>query len=135
MLRPNSLVGVSVLVVDDEVDARELVGTLLHAHGADVMTAGSAAQAIELVEKQVPTLIVSDIGMPAMDGYALIDRVRLLSRASKIPAIALTAYAREEDRRRALQGGFQAYLPKPVEPDALVRMVGDVARTGTVGSS
>jgi signal transduction histidine kinase/CheY-like chemotaxis protein len=124
----NSLEGVRVLVVDDEPDARDLVATALRTRGADVTAATSAAQAIELIRKRAPMVLVSDIGMPVDDGFALIQRVRALDdTASQLPAIALTAYARDDDRRRALDAGFQAYLSKPVEPDALVRLVSELA--------
>ncbi len=117
--------GVRVLVVDDEADARDLVATVLRAQGAEVTAASSAKQALELLSKTSPMILVSDIGMPETDGYELIRRVRALSGANEaqIPAIALTAYAREEDRRRALQAGFQTYVAKPVEPAELVRVV------------
>lgn len=121
----HSLRGISVLVTDDELDARELLATLLRAHGAEVRLAGSAQQAIDLLEQDVPTLLISDIGMPIEDGHALIRRVRALAGdAGRVPAIALTAYAREEDRRRALEAGFNTYLAKPVDPESLVRVVG-----------
>jgi signal transduction histidine kinase len=126
------LYGVRVLVVDDEEDARDLVATVLRAQGAEVTTASSAAQVMDLLSKTSPTVLISDIGMPETDGYELIRRVRTLT---SIPAIALTAYAREEDRRRALEAGFQAYVAKPVEPAELVRVVAallsDTSRHGS----
>ncbi|MEO7109018.1 MAG: ATP-binding protein [Polyangiaceae bacterium] len=126
---PGLLSGVSVLVVDDEPDARDLVATLLKLRGADVTTAGSVEEALAVFEIQTPTILVSDIGMPTADGYSLIQRMRALRlETAGIPAIALTAYAREEDRRRAIAAGFQAYLAKPVEPEALVRAVSDLAK-------
>lgn len=124
----DGLRGITVAVVDDEPDARDLVAAVLRARGAEVMVAASVEQAIEFVERRSPMVLVSDIGMPVVDGYGLLQRVRALdAAASGIPAIALTAYAREEDRRRALEGGFQGYLSKPVEPDALVRLVRELA--------
>lgn len=122
---PTSLAGVTVLVVDDEADARDLVATALRANGAEVMTAANAAQGLELLSDKKPMVLVSDIGMPETDGYELIRRVRRLpgTRESHVPAIALTAYAREEDRRLALEAGFQTHVTKPVEPAELVRVV------------
>jgi PAS domain S-box-containing protein len=125
----SELQGVRVLVIDDEPDARELVATVLRGHGAEVFVAESVERALELLVVHSPTLLVSDIGMPVTDGYGLIERVRAI--APRIPAIALTAYAREEDRRRALRAGFQTYLAKPVEPEALARAVGELARSST----
>jgi CheY-like chemotaxis protein len=126
-----NLYGVRVLVVDDEEDARDLVATVLRAQGAEVTTASSAKQAVDLLAKSSPTVLISDIGMPETDGYELIRRVRTLT---PIPAIALTAYAREEDRRRALEAGFQAYVAKPVEPAELVRVVATLSDTSRHGS-
>jgi CheY-like chemotaxis protein len=113
-----------VLVVDDEPDARDLVATVLRLHGAEVTLAESADQALASLDLATPMVLVSDIGMPVTDGYALIRRVRARDTPdANIPALALTAYAREEDRRRALEAGFHAYLAKPVDPEVLVRMV------------
>jgi PAS domain S-box-containing protein len=118
-----ALSGVKVLVVDDEADGRELVATVLRASGAEVVVAGSALQALELVATEAPRLLISDIGMPGVDGYELMRRVRGLSGAvAEIPAIALTAYSREQDRRLALEAGFQTHVAKPVEPGELVRV-------------
>lgn len=122
---PLSLEGVSILVVDDEVDARELVAVVLRARGAEVTTAPSAVEALELLAKVVPRVVISDIGMPEVDGYEFMRRVRHQTGAhgAAIPAIALTAYSREQDRRLALQAGFQTHVAKPVEPAELVRVV------------
>ena len=123
-----SLRGIRVLVTDDEEDARDLVATVLGMHDADVVTAASADEAILQIARHAPAVLVSDIGMPGADGYALIARVRALpTKASTIPALALTAYARGEDRRRALAAGFQTYLAKPADPDELVRVVLELA--------
>ena len=117
--------GVSVLIVDDERDARDLVAHLLRAQGADVTVASSAEHALEVLSTTSQMVLVSDVGMPGTDGYELMGRVRNLtgSKQAQIPAIALTAYAREDDRRRALEAGFQSYVAKPVEPAELVRAV------------
>ena len=123
------LAGVKVLVVDDEPDARGLIKRLLDDCEAAVQTAGSAAQAIELIQSQPPDVLVSDIGMPGEDGYTLIRRVRALGaeRGGRVPALALTAYARSEDRMRAIAAGYQMHVAKPVEPAELVMMVASLA--------
>jgi CheY-like chemotaxis protein len=100
------------------------VAIVLRGRGAEVRIATSVEQAVALFEDRPPMVLVSDIGMPVLDGYGLLQRLRSLGpAAAQVPAIALTAYARQEDRRRALEAGFQGYLSKPVEPDALVRVV------------
>jgi PAS domain S-box-containing protein len=120
---------IRVLVIDDEPDARELVALVLRTRGAEVLIASSVDQALDLLEQRAPHILVSDIGMPQTDGYTLVRKIRALpSAAARVPAIALTAYAREQDRRLALDAGFQAYLSKPVDPEALARLVGEVAR-------
>jgi len=120
-----SLAGISVLVVDDEHDARELIGVVLRSHGAEVTAAANASQALDLLARTAPQVLISDIGMPEIDGYELLRRVRQLTgaRGAAIPAIALTAYSREQDRRLALEAGFQTHVAKPVEPAELVRVV------------
>lgn len=123
------LQGLKVLVVDDEPDARSLIRRLLEDCGAEVAMASSAAEAIALLTEFEPAVIVSDIGMPREDGYTLIRRVRALEgRSAAIPAIALTAYARVEDRVKAIHAGFQLHLSKPVEPVELIAMVESLAR-------
>jgi PAS domain S-box-containing protein len=123
-----SLAGLHVLVVDDRLDGRELVTAVLTRSGATVTTAGSAADAIEKVQRLEPDVLVSDIEMPNEDGYALIERVRALAneRGGAIPAIALTAHARFKDRIRALAAGFQVHVTKPVEPAELVILVANL---------
>ncbi|MDD5198607.1 MAG: PAS domain S-box protein [Terrimicrobiaceae bacterium] len=120
-----SLANVRVLVVDDETDARELMKRLLEMAGATVSTAGSAAEAMESILKSKPDVLVCDIGMPKEDGYSLIRRIRELEKSggNVLPAVALTAYARSEDRTKAIQLGFQNHLAKPVEPDELLAVV------------
>ena len=127
------LTGVKVLVVDDQPDARELVARLLSDCHATVFIAANAAEALALVESELPNVLVSDIGMPEVDGYQLLKRIRNLGpeRGGGVPAIALTAFARSEDRTRALQHGFQVHVSKPVEPAELIATVANVAgRTG-----
>jgi CheY-like chemotaxis protein/two-component sensor histidine kinase len=115
--------GLKALVVDDEQDARDLVKEVLELCGAEVKTRGSAAEAFEALQAGGFDILISDIGMPDQDGYALMEKVRSLPGASGIPAVALTAYARVEDRVRALKAGFQTHLPKPIEPIELAAVV------------
>jgi PAS domain S-box-containing protein len=124
--------GVKVLVVDDQEEARELIRRVLEDCRATVVTAGSAAEALTLVERERPDLLVSDIGMPEADGFELLRRVRALGaeRGGRMPAIALTAFARSEDRTRALRAGFLVHVAKPVDPAELVATVATV--TGRV---
>jgi PAS domain S-box-containing protein len=121
--------GLRILVVDDDADTREILVKILETCGAEVMAVGSAPEAIAALEELKPDVLVSDIGLPQQDGYALIRSVRLLeTEQGKIPAVALTAYARGEDREAALSAGFQSHLAKPVEPSELVAVVVSVAR-------
>ena len=124
-----SLAGVKVLVVDDEPDARALVRRLLEGRQATVRTAGSAAEALAQIAAERPDVLVSDIGMPREDGYSLIRRVRALAveAGGAVPAVALTAYARAEDRMKAVLAGFQMHVAKPVEPAELLTMVASLA--------
>ncbi|OLC14874.1 MAG: hypothetical protein AUH29_09450 [Candidatus Rokubacteria bacterium 13_1_40CM_69_27] len=107
------------------MDARVLLTLVLEQCGARVTVAGCVGEAVEAVERLRPDVLVSDIGIPGEDGYALIKRVRALTpeRGGSIPAVALTGHARPEDAVEALRAGFQVHLPKPVEPADLVRMV------------
>ena len=120
-----NLQGVKVLVVDDEADARALVKRLLEDRGASVRVAGSVTDALRLFTEEKPDVLVSDIGMPGEDGYALIRKVRALGpeQGGAVPAVALTAYARAEDRMKAILAGFQMHVSKPVEPAELLTMV------------
>ena len=124
-----TLDGVRVLVVDDEPDARAVVQRLLEHCDAIVTTAGSAAEALERLQAERPQVLVSDVGMPGEDGYSLIRRVRELAPAcgGRTPAVALTAYARAEDRISALTAGFDMHLVKPVQPAELVAVVASLA--------
>nr|MDQ3299501.1 response regulator [Myxococcota bacterium] len=127
------LAGITVLVVDDEEDARELVKWVLVEAKAEVITASSAAEALELLATSRPDVIVSDIGMPDRDGYQFMRAVRerTLAEGGKTPAIALTAFARSEDRTRALLSGYQVHMAKPIEPQELVVTIGSLTgRTG-----
>ncbi|MEG4441907.1 response regulator [Microcoleus sp. AT9_B5] len=119
-----NLQGVKVLLVDDEVDSREFMRFVLADSGAAVMAASSAAEAFEVVSQFWPDVLVSDIGMPEEDGYSLLRRLRSLNaQTGKFCAIALTAYARDEDRDRAFAAGFDRHLSKPVQPDVLVETI------------
>ncbi len=120
-----------VLVVDDEADSRDLLREVLEYCGSQVTLAGSAAEALAALEKEVFDILISDIGMPDEDGYMFIGKVRSLpkEKGGNIPAIALTAYARTEDRVRALMSGFQVHLPKPVEPIELTAVVASLAKS------
>lgn len=128
-LKP-SLADLRVLVVDDEPDSREFVIAVLLGRGAEVVSFGSAIEALEEMKRQSFDVLVSDIGMPEMDGYALISKVRHLPPecGGRIPAAALTAYAGAEDRRRVLSSGYQGHIPKPVEPAELITVVADLAK-------
>jgi PAS domain S-box-containing protein len=119
------LSGVRVLVVDDEPDARDLIHRILSDCHADVRTAGSASEALEALGTETPDVLVSDLGMPGMDGFELLARIRQLDAAhgGAVPAIALTAFARSEDRLRALEAGFRAHIAKPVDPSELIEVV------------
>ena len=126
-----SLEGLRVLVVEDEPDARDLLRAILEERNAHVTTVASAAKAYETLEWLNPDVIISDIGMPGEDGYSLIRSLRLREareRKGWRPAIALTAHARVEDRLRALSAGYQAHIPKPVEPAELVAVIASLVR-------
>jgi signal transduction histidine kinase/ActR/RegA family two-component response regulator len=120
--------GVRVLVVDDEPDARDLLAAILTRCGSDVRCSESAADAIQTFSEWNPDVLVSDIGMPNEDGYSLIRKLRQLDshRAREIPAIALTAYATDEDRTQALAAGFQIHVAKPIEPEDFVTSIASV---------
>ena len=120
--------GAHVLVVDDDADTRQLLKQIMENHGATVTTAASAAEALEVIEVAPPDALVADIGMPGEDGYSLMRKIRELppDRGGGVPALALTAYARPEDRARAMTAGFQHYVTKPVEPDELAAVVANL---------
>lgn len=128
-----NLRGIKVLVVDDEPDAGSLIRRLLQDCNATVATASSAVEAIAMLMREAPDVLISDIGMPGEDGYELIRRVRALPDGhSAVPAIALTAYARAEDQLKAVQAGFQQHLSKPVDPGELAVIVQSLARRSAV---
>ena len=118
------LSGIAILVVEDDEDARDLLVTVLTKQGAKVNEAGSCAEALTQLDQFLPQVLLSDIGLPGEDGYDLVRAVRARGYdAQTLPAIALTAYARREDRRLALEAGFQTHVAKPVEPAELVAVV------------
>jgi signal transduction histidine kinase/CheY-like chemotaxis protein len=127
---PSLLEAVAVLVVDDEPDARVLLETALRQYGARVSTAGSADEAMAQIDRQLPDVLLSDIGMPNEDGYSLLRRLRARPAAlgGTIPAVAITAYASSQDRRAAEAAGFQAHVSKPFEPGDVARIVARLGR-------
>jgi signal transduction histidine kinase/DNA-binding response OmpR family regulator len=122
-----ALTGLRILVVDDEVDSRDLVSAILTRCGSLVNCCESTAEALKAIRDWKPDLLVSDIGMPNEDGYALIEKVRSMKskRARQTPAVALTAYVTNEDRERALAAGFQLHISKPIEPANLVMLIAE----------
>ena len=125
------LQGVRVLVVDDDADTCELLTTVLGHYGAEVTAASSVIEALAAVERRWPEVLVSDIAMPGEDGYSLMRRLRVLERerGQHVPALALTAHARASDTEQAYLAGFEAHVPKPVEPAALARIIARLARS------
>jgi signal transduction histidine kinase len=123
------LAGLRILVVEDEEDARELLIALLERAGAIVSAAASAREALAVLEREPPAVVLSDIGMPGEDGYALIRRIRALGseNIARTPAVALTAFARPEDRTRALDAGFDGHVSKPIEPRELFAAITSLA--------
>jgi CheY-like chemotaxis protein len=123
------LAGMNVLVIDDEPDSLELIRGILTKCHANVFTAASAREGLQRLEAILPDVIVSDIGMPEKNGYQLMQEVRNLpeEKGKAIPAIALTAFARPEDRARAIEAGFQVHLTKPVGALELVNTIRDLA--------
>jgi PAS domain S-box-containing protein len=126
-----SLEGVRVLVVDDDADVRGMMQAVLSERGAQVRAAASAGEALDAAQREPPDVLVSDLAMPEMDGYALLRELRGRPQTPPIPAAAVTAYARPEDRKQALLAGFQMHVAKPIEPDELVAVVASLAgKTG-----
>ena len=123
------LAGVSVLVVEDEPDGREILEETLRLAGAEVVAVESAPRALEELRRRTPDVLLSDIGLPGEDGYSLIEKVRRLpaEEGGQIPALAVSAYVRDEDRSRAMAAGFQKHLAKPFEPSKLVAAVARLA--------
>lgn len=127
---PKELLGLRVLAVDDEPDAREIVAVILGSCGVRVTTAGSVAEAMAAFEQEPPDVVLTDIGMPGEDGYSLISKLRALpkGRGGATPVACLTGYAGSDDRRRALLAGFNMHIPKPVDPEELIAVTANLAR-------
>jgi signal transduction histidine kinase/CheY-like chemotaxis protein len=135
---PPPLPGVRVLVVDDQDDARTLLDAMLAAAGAQVEPAASASDARAAILARRPDLVISDIGMPGEDGYALIRSIRQADEAAgrpRLPCIAVTAYAREDDRVRALAAGYDRHVTKPIDPVLLLQAIADLTTRSHRGTS
>ena len=128
------LTGVRILVVEDDPDTRDLLAFLLEDYGACVMVVASASDALTAFESFKPDVLISDIGMPVEDGYSFLRQIRSLppEQGGQIPAIALTAYAKQEDQQEALIAGFQQHISKPVEPQSLVAVIARLIKLKTV---
>ena len=126
----HSLLGLDILLVEDSEDTLALLKTIFAQEGASVTTASSAAEALDLVATSKPSLIISDLGMPEMDGYEFLKHVRRLPDMSEIPAIAVSGYASEEDRKRALSVGYAALVAKPIDVDALFALIQELRLPG-----
>ena len=123
LVQPGNFSGLKVLVVDDEVDSLDILIAILEQEGAELIAVASAAAAIEAFNRDIPDLIVSDIGMPETDGYTLIEQIRALPQGQNIPAIALTAYANEIEQQRSFDAGFQKHLAKPIMIPELIAAI------------
>ncbi len=125
-----ALTGLHILSVDDNKDSLEITAYALELAGATVTSVSSGEQALQALAELAPEVLISDVGMPDLDGYMLIAKIRALplDKGGQIKAIALTAYAQEADRQRVLTAGFQCHLTKPVDPDVLVSTVGEIIR-------
>jgi len=131
-LPATELSGLHVLAVDDDGDSRDMIMSALEGAGAQVTVCTSAEEAFVVLQRVRPNLLISDIGMPGEDGYSLLRRVRALPERAggAVPAIALTAYARKEDEKLALEAGYQEHVPKPVDPSVLIAVVSRWATSG-----
>jgi CheY-like chemotaxis protein len=120
----NPLQGWKVAVIDDEHDSLEVVGTILEMHGAAVETADNGRDGLDLISRIRPDLIISDLSMPGLSGWELVDALKQGERSlADIPVIALTAHAMEHDRRRAIASGFHNFISKPLQPETFVQQV------------
>jgi CheY-like chemotaxis protein len=122
----HSLEGLEVLIVEDSPDTLLLLSTIFRREGAVVWTASSAAEALARAVTNRPHIIISDIGMPDVDGYQLLEQLRLVPGLRDVPAIAVSGYASEEDRERALAAGYLALVPKPIDVDILFTLIQDL---------
>lgn len=130
-VKESDLSGIHILVVDDETDSREFIAFVLEQHGAFVTAVASGTDALQAFAQSIPNIIISDIGMPEMDGYMLIRQIRALTpeEGGQIPAIALTAYAGELDQKLAISAGFQVHIAKPIDPEVLLAIVVELSRS------
>jgi CheY-like chemotaxis protein len=132
--RPGGLDGLRdayIIVIDDEEDSRDLLVSILAPAGAEVVAASSVAEGLRAVYERAPDLVISDLGMPYADGFEMVRQLRLMGEPyASTPAIALTAYARDEDRQRALAAGFQAHVGKPFDVDVVVQTAARLIATG-----
>jgi len=114
-----------ILIVEDDADSRDMLETVLRSHGADVLTAKDVIEGFGVFRSQRPDILISDVGLPELDGYDLIRRIRSLSEneGGTTPAIALTGYVSVQDQSKALSAGYQEHLPKPVDTDRLVKSI------------
>jgi CheY-like chemotaxis protein len=117
-----------VLVAEDDVDSAAAVTAILRLHGCETQTASSASECLRITGEWPTDVLICDVGLPDDDGYGLLQRLRRLPEGEKIPAIALTAYARPEDRARALAAGFRAHLSKPLDPESLLREISNAVK-------
>src|SRR6185369_11717207 len=124
--KQHSLAGLDVLIVEDSPDTLTLLSTIFRREGASVTTAASAGEALTRAVDKRPHIIVSDIGMPETDGYQLLEQLRILPGLGNVPAIAISGYASEEDRERALAAGYLALVPKPIDVDVLFGLIQDL---------
>jgi CheY-like chemotaxis protein/anti-sigma regulatory factor (Ser/Thr protein kinase) len=125
---PPNLKGLRILLVEDDRDTREVIAATLDKYGPSVVQAASGVEALELFVKEKPNVMVTDIGMPGMDGYELLARIRSEYPEYDVPAIALTAFASPQDVENSLRAGFRAHIAKPVEPEELVAAIGAFAK-------
>lgn len=124
--KPHSLSGLDVLIVEDSIDTLTLLSAMFSREGANVTTAASAAEALEQAVNKRPAVIISDIGMPDVDGYQLLEQLKVIPGMDGVPAIAISGYASDEDRERALGTGYHALVPKPIDVDVLFNLIHDL---------
>jgi CheY-like chemotaxis protein len=121
--RAHSLLGLDVLIVEDSIDTLTLLSAVFSREGANVTTAASAAEALESAVSKRPAVIISDIGMPDVDGYQLLEQLKLIPGMNDVPAIAISGYVSDEDRERALGTGYRALVPKPIDVEELFDLI------------
>jgi signal transduction histidine kinase len=124
--KPRSLTGLDVLIVEDSIDTLTLLSAMFSREGANVATAASAAEALEQAVNKRPAVIISDIGMPDIDGYQLLEQLKVIPGMDDVPAIAISGYASDEDKERALGTGYHALVPKPIDMDVLFNLIHDL---------